>query len=141
MESVRNAINELQDKVVDDFQSIGDPLSQYEYLLEFAGSLPALPAQDKADDNLVEGCQSQVWLVMAAEDGRLVLAADSDTLIVRGILHLLIDVLGGQRLTDVAAADIYFLQKADLMMTFNDSRRKGIGSTVATIKRFAAEHA
>lgn len=141
MESVRNAINELQDKIVNDFQSIGDPLSQYEYLLEFAGSLPALPAQDKVDENLVEGCQSQVWLVMAAKDGKLALSADSDTLIVRGILHLLIDVLDGQPLADVAAVDVYFPQKADLMMTFNDSRRKGIGSTIAAIKRFAAEHA
>ena len=58
----------------------------------------------------------------------------------RGILHLLINVLGDQPLADAAAANIYFLKKADLMMTFNDARRKGIGSTVATIKRFAAEN-
>ncbi len=141
MDPAQRTINELQDKVVEDFLSIGDPLSQYEYLLEFAGTLPELPAKAKTDDNLVEGCQSQVWLCMGVESGRLALAADSDTLIVRGILHLLINVLGGQRLADVAEADVYFLEKADLMMTFNDARRKGIGSTVATIKRFAAENA
>ena len=140
MEQAKKTIDELQDQIVEDFQSIGDPLSQYEYLLEFAGTLPELPAEYKVDENLVEGCQSRVWLRMGAEGGCLSLAADSDTLIVRGILHLLINVLGDQPLADVAAANIYFLEKADLMMTFNDARRKGIGSTVATIKRFAAEN-
>lgn len=134
-------IDELQDGVVDDFQSIGDPLSQYEYLLEYAATLPPMDPAKKVDENLVEGCQSQVWLDLGQENGRLTLAAESDTLIVRGILHLLIKVLAGQRCEDVAAADITFLERADLMMTFNDDRRKGIGFTIATIRSFAADHA
>lgn len=127
----------MQDAIVEDFRSIGDPLSQYEYLLEFAASLPALGIEDRTDRNLVADCQSQAWLALEAKDGRLVLRADSDTLIVRGILRLLIDVLDGQRLADVASADLYFLEEAELMMTFSGARRKGIGSIVSSIRRFA----
>ncbi|RDB63741.1 Fe-S metabolism protein SufE [Gordonibacter sp. 28C] len=138
MGNVQKSIAELQDKIVDDFLAIGDPLSQYEYLLEFAASLPKLDAQNKIDENLVEGCQSRVWLILECKNDRLSLTADSDTLIVRGILNLLIEILDGQSCSEVAAADLYFLREANLMMTFNEARRKGIGSAIASIKAYAA---
>ena len=90
------SIEERQDDIVADFLSIDDPLSQYEYLLEFAAALPALDEAQKTDENLVEGCQSQVWLVLEDRGGRLGLQADSDTLIVRGVLQLLVQVVDGQ---------------------------------------------
>jgi cysteine desulfuration protein SufE len=130
-------INERQDEIVDEFLSIGDLLSQYEYLIEFAASLPSLEEGLKNNENLVKGCQSQAWLVMKLDNGRLSLQADSNTLIVRGILYLLIDVLDGQQSEDVATASIYFLEKAELMTTFSASRRQGIGSIIASIKQFA----
>ena len=135
------SIEERQDDIVADFLSIDDPLSQYEYLLEFAAALPALDEAPKTDENLVEGCQSQVWLVLEDRGGRLGLQADSDTLIVRGVLQLLVQVVDGQPLEDVAQATIDFPARADLMATFNDARRKGVGSIIATIKAFAAAHA
>lgn len=139
MKPATRTVDELQDAIVGDFLSIGDPLSQYEYLLEFAGALPRLGPAAKTDDRLVAGCQSRVWLAMEAKGGRLAIEADSDTLIVRGVLYLLIEVLGGQRLEDVSSADIYFLEKAEVMSTFGDDRRRGIGSTVAAIQRFARQ--
>ena len=135
------SIEERQDDIVADFLSIDDPLSQYEYLLEFAAALPALDEAQKTDENLVEVCQSQVWLVLEDRGGRLGLQADSDTLIVRGVLQLLVQVVDGQPLEDVAQATIDFPARADLMATFNDARRKGVGSIIATIKAFAAAHA
>ncbi len=136
----KDTIDDLQNEIVEDFTSIGDPLSQYELLLQVAASLPTLDDALKIDENLVKGCQSQVWLILGAEDGRLSMVADSDTLIVRGILSLLITVLDGQPFEDVAASDIRFIGEADLMLTFNDERRKGIGTIIGNIKRFAADH-
>lgn len=132
-------IDQQQEDIVFDFLSIGDPLSQYEYLIEFATALPALDEACKVDENLVKGCQSRAWLVMENVAGRLSVKADSDTLIVRGILELLVELLDGRPLSEVAEADIYFPEKAQLMTTFNASRRQGIGSIVATIKRFARQ--
>ena len=134
------SIDKLQEDIVEDFLSIGDPFSQYEYLIEFAASLPHLSEELKTEDNLVKGCQSRAWLVMEACNGNISLKADSDTLIVRGILHLLINVLDGQALYAVANADLFFLEKADLMATFTASRRSGIESIVKAIRQFAKEH-
>ncbi|MDO5117162.1 MAG: SufE family protein [Eggerthellaceae bacterium] len=136
----KRTINQQQDDIVEDFLSIGDPLSQYEYLIEFATALPALDEAFKVDENLVKDCQSRAWLVMENCAGALSIKADSDTLIVRGVLELLIEVLDGRPLREVAEADIYFPEKAELMTTFSASRRQGIGSIIATIKRFA-QHA
>jgi len=135
--SEKRTINQQQDDIVEDFLSIGDPLSQYEYLIEFATALPALDEASKVDENLVKDCQSRAWLVMENRADAHSVKADSDTLIVRGVLELLIEVLDGRPLREVAEADIYFPEKAELMTTFSASRRQGIGSIIATIKRFA----
>lgn len=134
-------IDKRQEEIVEDFLSIGDPLSQYEYLIEFAATLPHLPEELKTKSNLVKGCQSRAWLVMETKDETFSLRADSDTLIIRGILHLLINVLDGQQLCAVASAELFFLEKANLMITFSASRRQGIKSVVETIRQFAKEHA
>lgn len=131
------SINQIQDEIVEEFLSIGDPLSQYEYLLEYAGALQPMNDLLKTDENLVKGCTSKAWLAMENCEGHLSLEAASDTLIIRGILCLLIDVLDGQPLKEVAEADLYFLEKAQLMSTFTSSRRQGIGSVVQTIREFA----
>lgn len=141
MEEAVCSINEAQDAVVEEFRSLDDPLSEYELLLEYAATLPKLDEAHMVDENLVRGCQSSVWLVLGCEGGRLSVAADSDTLIIRGILHLLEKILGGQKLEDVASAQLYFLDAADLMATFNDTRRKGIGTAIKNIQAYAAEHA
>lgn len=133
----RRTIDQQQDDIVEDFLTIGDPLSQYEYLIEFATALPALDDALKTEEHLVKDCQSQAWLVMENRGGALSLAADSDTLIVRGVLELLIELLDGRPLCDVAAAEIYFPQKAELMTTFSASRRQGIASIIAQIQGFA----
>lgn len=135
------SIDEIQQQIIDEFASIGDPLSQYEYLLEFSAELPELPASDKTDDNLVKGCQSRAWLILGKRNGAISIKADSETLIIRGVLFLLIEALDGQPLAEVARADIRFLEDANLLDTFTASRRDGIHKVVESIASFACAHA
>ncbi|MBQ3300936.1 MAG: SufE family protein [Eggerthellaceae bacterium] len=133
------SINDIQDAIVAEFKSIDDPLFQYEYLLEYSGALNRLDDEMKRDEDLVEGCQSRVWLRLRVEDETFFMDADSDTLIVCGVLALIERVVNGQPVGEVAKADLYFLNDSDLMFTFDDTRRKGIGSVVAAIKEFARQ--
>ena len=135
------SIDETQQQIIDEFASIGDPLSQYEYLLEFSAELPTLPASNKTDDNLVKGCQSRAWLILGNRNGAISIKADSETLIIRGVLFLLIEALDGQPLAEVARADIRFLEEANLMDTFTSSRRDGVHKIVERIVSYAGEHA
>lgn len=135
----RCTIAQQQDTIIEDFLTIGDPLSQYEYLIEFAAALPALDETLKTDDHLVKDCQSQAWLVLENRDGALSLQADSDTLIVRGVLELLIELLDGRPLAAVADAVIDFPEKAQIMTTFSASRRQGVASMVKQIQGFARQ--
>ncbi len=135
--SGESSIDKQQDDIVRRFQSIGDPLSQYEYLIEFASKLEPMDENSKTDENLVKGCQSKAWLSLENRDGFLRMQAASDTLIIRGVLYLLREVLDGKPLQDVAAATIYFPEKADIVATFSSSRRSGVKSLIATIQDFA----
>ncbi len=109
--------------------------------MENATSPRQTPSIDERQKDIIEGCQSHAWLIMEASNGNISLRADSDTLIVRGILHLLINVLDRQTLYDIASAKLTFLDEAGLMTTFNASRRQGVGSIVSTIQQFARDRA
>ena len=132
-------IDERQDKIIRDFLEVGDAFDQYAYLIELSVMLPGLPEEKKTEDRLVKGCQSSVWLDMRAQNGIFEFDADSDTLILKGILYLLRDILNGQTAEEVARADIRFLAETDIMTTFGSDRQKGIGYITRKIKRFAAE--
>lgn len=129
-------MDEIQQDIVDEFLVIDDPLLGYELLLQYAASLPKMDARTKEAAVPVEGCQSKVWLKLDRKDGCLSIQAESDTLIIRGILYLLLKVLDGQPCAKVAECDLFFLEKADLLATFDDSRIAGIGSIVSKIKGF-----
>ena len=122
------SIEERQDDIVAEVPLPSTtPLSRYEYLLEFAAALPALDEAQKTDENLVEGCQSQVWLVLEDRGGRLGLQATPTPSSSAACCQLLVQVVDGQPLEDVAQATIDFPARADLMATFNDARRKVSG--------------
>ena len=131
-------IQEKQDRLIDDFNELGDSFDQYSYLVTISGSLPEMPETEKTPERLVAGCQSQVWLAMRAQGGRFYLEADSGTLIIRGVLKLLEELLNGETLADVAAAEITFLRKTAIMETFESSRQKGMGYILKRIRGFAA---
>lgn len=133
-------INEIQDAIVADFQSIGDSFDQYSYLIELSCAHQGLDEAKKTEDNLVEGCQSSVWLDMRCENGLFYFSSDSNTLILKGVLYILEQMLCAQPLKDVAEADISFLQRTSILDTFESDRRKGIGFVIAKLKNYCKQH-
>jgi cysteine desulfuration protein SufE len=133
-----NSIEEKQASITEDFSMMGDGFGKYSYLVQLAGCLPPMEETNKTDDNLVRGCQSRVWLTTRVENGLFYFEADSDTLIIKGVLYLLREVLWGQAAGEVAAAKLDFLGEADIMATFDADRQKGIGYIIKTIRDKAA---
>ncbi len=133
-----NKIDEIQQELIQDFQTLGDGFEQYAYLIELSALLPPLPEDKKTDEAAVKGCQSHVWLDMKAEDGAFYVDADSDTFILKGILYLLRRMFQGQPLSDVANAKITLFTQTELMQTFENDRQKGIGYIIRTMQDFAA---
>lgn len=134
-----SSIREIQDEIIKDFVDMGDSFDQYSYLIELSCMLPPLPEELKTGENAVEGCQSSVWLDMHAEQGIFRFQSDSNTLIIKGILFILQEMLSGQPLSDVASAEIDFLQKTAIMDTFESDRRKGLGFVIRRLQSFAAQ--
>ncbi len=132
-------IPEIQDGIVDDFMQIGESFDQYAYLVEIACQLPPMKPCQKIERNLVRGCQSHVWLDITVQNGVFSFDADSDTLILKGILSLLRDMLNGQPTSAVAGATIDFLQRTCVMSNFNADRQKGIGYVIAALQARAAD--
>lgn len=132
-------LSEAQDRLVEEITALGDAWDQYEYLILLAGRLPPLDESERTEEALVAGCQSRVWLVMEKRDGRFSLRADSGTLILRGVLYLLTDLLNGRPAAEVAAAKLDFLQRTEMTATFAAPRRQGLAAVLEKIRRFAAE--
>ena len=105
------SINELQDEVIEEFEAFEDWTSRYQLLIDYANELKKhpMPASDKTQQNLIEGCQSQVWFTAKIEEGRMVLNADSEAVLVRGIVALLLHVLNNHTPQEIAQADLYFV--------------------------------
>ena len=131
------SIQEIQEEIIDDFKSIGDGFEQYAYLIELACLQPPLPEEQRAEEHLVAGCISNVWLHMYSEENRFFLRGDSNTLIIKGILYLLEKILNGQPLPAVAGSTLFFLEETSVMDTFETSRRKGMKAVLTEIKAFA----
>lgn len=130
---------EAQDRLVDEINALGDAFAQYEYLISLSGLFPPMAAEERTEERLVRGCQSRVWLDMKLRDGRFYLRADSGTLIIRGVLALLCELLNGRPAAEVAAARLDFLQRTELTATFADTRRQGLAAVLGRIRRFAAQ--
>lgn len=128
-----------QDRLVDEINALGDAFAQYEYLISLSGLFPPMAPEERTEERLVRGCQSRVWLDMQLRDGRFYLRADSGTLIIRGVLALLCELLNGRPAAEVAAAQLDFLQRTELTATFADTRRQGLAAVLGRIRRFAAQ--
>ena len=107
-------INELQDEVIEEFSDFDDWMDKYQMLIDLGNDLETLNEKYKTEQNLIDGCQSRVWLQCDYVDGKLVFTADSDALIVKGIIALLIQVLSGHTPTEILDADLYFIDKIGL---------------------------
>ncbi len=134
------SINELQDEVIEEFQDFDDWMDRYQLLIDLGNELGALNEQYKTPDNLIDGCQSRVWLQCDYVDGRLVFTADSDALITKGIIALLIKVISGHTPTEIADADLYFIDQIGLHDHLSPTRANGLLSMMKQIKAYAVSY-
>ena len=126
--------------ILEEFRQFGDPFSCYSYLLALAALLPPFPKERKIRENLVEGCQSSVWIDAWKEEGSVFrFAADSDTFVIRGLLYLLTNLLDGRSLEAVSETELSFWKDPLLTGSFDDRRQKGIGYVARTLRKRAAE--
>ena len=127
-------INQKQDEIIEDFSLFDDWMGKYEHLIEFGKSLNDLEEKYKIEKNLVKGCQSNVWLHSETKDGKLIFYADSDAIITKGIVGLLLSVLSGQKPKDIVEADLYFVEKIGLREHLSPSRANGLVSMIEKMK-------
>ena len=135
---MEKTLKEVQEEIVDDFSMYDEWLDKYEYLIELGKNLASYPEEKKTDDRLIKGCQSRVWLDWSMEEGRLYFSADSDAIITKGIISLLISVYSGRTPEEIAADDFSFLGRIGLKENLSPTRANGLVSMIQTI-RGAAE--
>jgi cysteine desulfuration protein SufE len=126
-------INKIQNQIIEEFSDLDDWLDKYEYLIELGKSLEPLDNKLKSDENSIGGCQSKVWLKTVIKDEKIYYLADSDSLITKGIIYLLLRVLNNQHPRDIANADLYFLNKIGLHSNLSPSRVNGLMSILNKI--------
>lgn len=132
-------IKEIQDEIIDDFLLLDDWMDRYQLIIDMGGQLAPLPESDKVPSNVIEGCQSRVWITGEMDDqGLLQLRADSDAVIVKGIIAMLLRVLSGQKPEDIVNADLYFINEVGLKEHLSPTRSNGLLSMVRHIKLLAA---
>lgn len=130
-------INDIQDEIIEEFTEMDDWMDRYQLLIDLGEEQPTLPATDKTDDNLIDGCQSRLWLVCDERDGLLYYRAESDALIVKGIVALLIRILNGQSPADILASDLYFIDRIGLSDHLSPTRSNGLLSMVKQMRLYA----
>ena len=133
-------LKEKKEQIIDDFSMFGEWLDKYEYLIELGKSLTGYPEDKKTEDRLIKGCQSRVWLDCERRDGKLFFTADSDAIITRGSIALLISVYSGQAPADILADDFSFVETLGLKENLSPTRANGLVSMIATIRAKAAEN-
>lgn len=134
------SLQEAENEVVDTFSMYDEWLDKYEYLIDLGKNLEAYPEECKTEDKLIKGCQSRVWLDYKVQDGKLYFKADSDAIITKGIISLLISVYSGRTPEEIASSDFGFIEKIGLKENLSPTRANGLASMIATIKAVALEN-
>ena len=133
-------INEIQDEVIEEFADFDDWMDKYQMLIDLGNDLGTLDEKYKTEQNLIDGCQSRVWLQCDYVDGKLVFSAESDALIVKGIIALLIRVISGHTPEEIRDADFYFIEKIGLKDHLSPTRSNGLLAMVKQIKAYAVAY-
>lgn len=140
MENNIKTLKEAEDEVVDSFSMYDEWLDKYEYLIDLGKKLAPYPDSSKTDDRLIKGCQSRVWLDYQMKDGKLWFTADSDAIITKGIISLLVSIYSGRTPEEIASSDFSFIEKIGLKENLSPTRANGLASMIATIKAVALEN-
>ena len=130
-------INELQDNVIEEFSAFDDWMDKYALLIDLGNSLPPLEDKYKTESNLIEGCQSRVWLQADYEDGKIIFKGESDAVIVKGIVSLLIGVLSDHTPQEILDTDLYFIEKIGLKEPLSPTRSNGLVAMVKQMRMYA----
>ena len=130
-------INEIQDNVIEEFLAFDDWMDKYSLLIDLGNSLPALDERYKTESNLIEGCQSRVWLQADYVDGKIIFQGESDAVIVKGIVSLLISVLSGHTPQEILDADLYFIEKIGLRENLSPTRSNGLLAMMKQMRLYA----
>ena len=130
-------INEIQDSGIDEFSAFDDWMDKYALLIDLGNSLPVLEEKYKTESNLIEGCQSRVWLQADYVDGKIFFKGDSDAVIVKGIVSLLINVLSEHTPQEILDADLYFIEKIGLKEHLSPTRSNGLVAMVKQMHLYA----
>ena len=131
------AINEAQDESVEEVSELDGWMDRYQVLIDLGNEQKPLPESDKTESNLIPGCQSRLWLVCDENDGKLFFRAESDAIIVKGIVALLIKVLSGHTPDDILNADLYFIDKIGLREHLSPTRSNGLLSMLKQMRMYA----
>ncbi len=130
-------INQVQDEIIEEFADLDDWMDRYAYIIEMGNALESLDESLKTPDNLIEGCQSRLWLDAQYSDGVVTYRADSDAIIVKGIVAMLIRVLSGQAPQDIIDADLYFIDRIGLRDHLSPTRSNGLVSMLKQMRAYA----
>lgn len=132
-----NRINDIQDEIIEEFSTFDDWMDRYALLIELGNSLEKLDEKYKVENNLIEGCQSRVWLHAEYNDGKIIFRAESDAVIVKGIIALLIRVLSDRTPDEILTSDLYFVDKIGLKEHLSPTRSNGLVSMIKQIRFYA----
>ena len=130
-------INEIQDEIIAEFSELDDWMDRYQLLIDMGSEQEPLPEKEKNESNLIDGCQSRVWLVCDEHDGVLTFRAESDALIVKGIVSLLIKVLSGHTAQEILDADLYFIKEIGLAEHLSPTRSNGLLAMLKQMRMYA----
>lgn len=133
-------INEIQDEIIDEFSMFDDWMQRYEYMIELGKSLELIDEKYKTDDYTIKGCQSKVWVFAELKDQLIQFTADSDAIITKGIIALLLRVFSGQRPQDILDAELYFIDQIGLKEHLSPTRANGLLSMIKQIKLYAVAY-
>lgn len=134
------SINEIQDEIIDEFSMFDDWMQRYEYMIELGKSLELIDEKYKTDDYTIKGCQSKVWVFAKLKDQLIQFTADSDAIITKGIIALLLRVFSGQRPQDILDAELYFIDQIGLKEHLSPTRANGLLSMIKQIKLYAVAY-
>lgn len=130
-------INEIQDEIIEEFSDFEDWMDKYQLLIDLGNEQEPLEEQYKNEQNLIDGCQSRVWLQCDPQDGKLIFRAESDALIVKGIVALLIKVLSGHTPDEILEADLYFIEEIGLKEHLSPTRSNGLVAMIKQMRVYA----
>lgn len=133
-------IEEVQQQIIEEFSLYDDWMDKYSYLIELGNELPNLEPNEKTDQNLIKGCQSRVWLVAGMEDGKIIFRAESDALIVKGLVALLLRVVSGRTPHELLETELHFIDDIGLKQHLSPTRSNGLLAMVKQIRLYAVAY-